>query len=49
MFSLCRTYTNLFEPDVIDNKDGVEDLTNNKKEDLPQEDPVLVILAFVFN
>lgn len=43
LFSLCRTYTDLFEPIVIDDEEDVEDLSHNKKNDLPPEEPALVI------
>lgn len=39
MFSLCRNYTQLFEPIVIDD----EDPTPNEAKAEPPEEPVLVI------
>ncbi|MED6234021.1 hypothetical protein ATANTOWER_020689, partial [Ataeniobius toweri] len=38
-FSVCRIYTNLFEPIVIDDEDDVEELTRDKEKDLPTEEP----------
>nr|XP_055034496.1 G2/M phase-specific E3 ubiquitin-protein ligase-like [Misgurnus anguillicaudatus] len=42
--SCYRTYTDLFEPIVIDDEEDVEDLSDNKKNDLPPEEPADTIV-----
>lgn len=46
MFFLHRDYTTLFEPIVIDDDDEIEYFTEDKKQDLPPEEHLLVILIF---